>query len=179
MLPYGIIIKQNRAAMQQSVSLWQKKYGILKPINFIKSSFPVILLFMPVYFAAEYLLSKEFNIYNFLYALLIDIVLICFFMYTTAMKTAREYAAAIKEQRMQFVLKEDVIEITTEFSKTVIPYDKIDYCFEKDFLVTLIFDKYDFPFSIPKTCIEKGSYDLFVNILKSKIPDRYVKKGEN
>ena len=100
-------------------------------------------------------------------------------MYTTAMKTAREYAAAIKEQRMQFVLKEDVIEITTEFSKTVIPYDKIDFCFEKDFLVTLIFDRYDFPFSIPKTCIEKGNYDLFVNILKSKIPDRYVKKGEN
>ena len=30
MIPYGIVIKQNRVVLQQSLMLWQRKFGILQ-----------------------------------------------------------------------------------------------------------------------------------------------------
>ena len=83
-----------------------------------------------------------------------------------------------REENIQLVLTESTLEITTEFSKEVIPYNEIDFCFEKNFLITLITDKNNFPLSISKTHFIKGDYDTFTSLLKSKIPGAYVKKGE-
>lgn len=179
MLPYGIIIKQNRAAMQQSVSLWQKKFGILNFGRFLKISFPSILIFSAISIALQLLTQKEENPLTTVIMLIIICSFTVAYMYISAMRTVKQYSENVKEKRVQLVLKEETLEITTEFSKEIIPYSEIDYCYEKDFLVTLMYDKKNFPISLSKVNFEKGNYDVFVSILKSKIPDRYEKRGEN
>ena len=102
-----------------------------------------------------------------------------FLMYLTVFKTVKDYAATARTERIQLVLTEDTLEITTDFSKEIIPYNEIDFCYEKNFLLTLITDKNSFPVSVSKVHVEKGDYDTFVSLLKSRITGRYEKKGEN
>lgn len=179
MLPYGIVIKQNRLVLQQSLNLWQRKYGLLKPSRFIASSIPLISVFAIFYSVAAVVFEKDFSLVSFIGGLIINLALLAIIMYTTAIKTVREYAATAKEENIQLVLKEEELEITTEFSKEVVPYGEIDLCYEKDFLLTVITDKNSFPISVSKMNFVKGNYDIFVSLLKSRIPDRYEKRGEN
>lgn len=179
MLPYGIIIRENRLTLQQSFIIWQRKFGFLKADKFLKISLPIILSIMALSLVFLFVFDKNIDIITLLYTLVLVIGFSASYFYLSAMRTVREYAENTKERRVQVVLKEEVLEITTDFSKEVIPYKEIDCCFEKDFLVTLIYDKKSFPLSIAKTNFEKGNYDVFVSLLKSKLPGRYEKKGEN
>lgn len=179
MLPYGIIIKQNRLILQQSLTLWQRKFGLLRPGKFIASSLPLVCVFTVFYSLAIVISEKEFSLMSLITGVVMNVVFVAFLMYLSAVKTVREYAAATKEENIQLVLKEDELEITTEFSRETVPYSEIDLCYEKDFIVTLITDKNSFPLSISKMHFVKGNYDVFVSLLKSRLPDRYEKKGEN
>lgn len=179
MLPYGIIIKQNRIAMQQSFTVWQKKYGILSPRKFISVSAFILTLFVIIFSTVLFVTEKEFSLFFFASELVISFMIVASFMYLTAMKTVREYATSMKEERIQLVLKEEALEITTEFTKEIIPYNELDFCFEKDFLLTLITDKNNFPLTVSKTGLEKGDYDTFCSLLKCRIPNKYEKRGEN
>ena len=179
MIPYGILIKQNRIIMQHSLVIWQKKFGLLKPSKFIATAVPLICLFTVMFSAVSYFTSTGITPAIFASELFINVALITSFMFLNAVKTVREYGATIKEEKLQLVLKEDVLEITTEFSKEIVPYEDIALCFEKDFVVTLMCDENSFPVAISKMHFEKGSYDIFVSLLKSKLPGKYEKRGEN
>lgn len=179
MIPYGIVIKQNRIVLQQSLLLWQKKYGLLKMSKFVASAIPLLSLFAIAVCAATVLLEKSFSAFDIFSGILMNMLLVAFIMYTTALKTVKDYAAATKEENIQLVLKEECIEITTEFSKETIPYDEIELCYEKNFLLTLITDKNAFPLCVSKMHFVKGDYDTFVSLLKSRLPHKYEKRGEN
>ncbi len=179
MLPYGIIIKENRLTMQQAFMVWQKKFGILKPLQFIKTVFLPLVFMAAVYFAASMFLDKYFTVQSALITVAIYAVFLGIYMYSAAIKTVRDFAVSSKDRRVQIVFKDETVEIVTEFSKEVIYYAEIDLCYEKDFLLTLIFDRGNFPLSISKMNFEKGDYDTVVSILRSKLPGRYEKKGEN
>ena len=179
MMPYGIIVKENRLTLQQSYVIWQKKFGMLRPGKFLKISFPVLLITVILSMALQFVLQKQIDIVTLLTMLAVVSVFTALYLYVSAMRTVRQYAESVKEKRVQLLLKENELEIMTEFSKEVIPYEEIDLCFEKDFLVTLIYDKNNFPLSLSKVNFEKGNYDVFVSLLKSRIPGRYEKKGEN
>lgn len=179
MLPYGIVFKQNRQTMQQALTVWQKKFGLLKADNIIKKSILPIVFFSVFYVSISVLVEKEYNVFYMLYGLFLNCGLIITYIYLTAVKTVREYAQTVKESKVQIVLKEDFMEITTKFSKEIIPYNEIELCFEKDFFLTVIYDRYSFPIPISKVFIEKGNYDIFISLLKSRVGNRYVKKGEN
>ena len=179
MIPYGIVIRENKIALQQSFVIWQRKFGLLKAGKFIKESFPVIFIIMTLSLIFFYIFDRNVDVFSLLYTFALIIVFSVSYFYLTAMKTIKQYAETAKEKNIQLVLKDDVLEITTEFSKEEIPYDEIDCCYEKDFLVTLIYDKNNFPLSVSKTNFIKGDYDIFVSLLKEKIPGRYEKKGEN
>lgn len=178
MTPYGIIVKQSRAAMQQSYIFWQKKYGLLSGKKFIASSIPVLSIFAVVYCAVTVIFEKEASALSLFSGIIMNMLLIAFIMYSNAIRTVKEYALTAREEKLQLVLNEDTIEITTAFSKEIIPYSEIELCFEKNFLITIITDKNAFPLSITKTHFLTGDYDTFTSILKSRIPAAYVKKGE-
>lgn len=179
MIPYGIIIKENGLALQQSYVIWQKKFGLLKPGTFFKISLPVLTFFTVLSVALQAASEKEAGVSSILFTFIAVLFFTVLYLYLAAMKTVKQYGENISERKIQLLLKENEIEIMTEFSKDSIPYDEIDYCFEKDFLVTLIYDRYNFPISISKVNVEKGNYDVFVSLLQSRIPGRYEKKGEN
>ena len=133
MLPYGIIIKQNRIVMQHSLVIWQKKFGLLSPSKFIGTSLPLICLFTVLFSVVSYFTSTGLTPAIFAGELLLNTALICVFMFLSAVKTVREYATAMKEEKIQLVIKEDALEITTEFSRIIVPYEDIAFCYEKDF----------------------------------------------
>ncbi len=178
MTPYGIIVKQSRAAMQQSYVFWQRRYGLLSAKKFVASSIPVLSVFAVIYCAITVIFQKELSAISLFGGIIMNMLLIAFLMYTNALRTVKEYAHTAREERLQLVLNEDTIEITTAFSREIVPYSEIELCFEKNFLITLITDKNAFPLSISKTHFINGDYDSFTSLLKSKIPDAYVKKGE-
>lgn len=179
MLPYGIIIKQNRLVLQQSLTVWQKKYGLLRPEKFVFSAIPFVSVFAIVYAIVNVVFETSFSPFTFFIGLFMNMGLVALLIYLTSLRTVREYALSTKEENVQLVLTEDALEITTEFSKEVVPYGEIDLCYEKNFLLTVITDKNAFPLSVSKMHFVKGNYDIFVSLLKSKIPDRYEKRGEN
>lgn len=179
MLPYGIVIKQNRIVMQHSLLIWQKKYGLLKPSKFIRTALPYICLFTVIFSVVSFFTSGEITPLMFIGELALNTALISSYMFLNAVKTVREYSASMKEEKIQLVLKEDVLEITTEFSKEIVPYEDIALCYEKDFVVTVICDKNNFPIAVSKMHFIKGNYDVFVSHLKSRLPHIYEKRGEN
>lgn len=179
MIPYGIVIKQNRVVLQQSLMLWQRKFGILQGGKFVLSSIPLLSAFAAVYCAVTVAFEKDFSAASLFGGILMNMLLLAFLMYLTAVRTVKEYAATAKEENIQLVLNEDSLEITTAFTKEVVPYSEIDLCFEKNFLLTVITDKNALPLCISKMHLVKGNYDTFTSILKSKVNERYEKRGEN
>ena len=179
MLPYGVIIKEKRPTLQQAFLVWQKKCGILQPARFIKTAALPLIVLAAVYFVASMLLDKYFTVESALFTVIIYVVFLGIYMYSSAAKNVRDFASGSKDRRVQLVFKDEAVELVTEFSKEIFYYDEIDYCFEKDFLITLIFDKDNFPLSISKMNFEKGDYDTVASILRNKLPGRYEKKGEN
>lgn len=177
MLPYGIVIKQNKNTFYQSLMLWQKKYGILK-LSSLALHFAVVGVIFGLVSAAYFAFFKQrVTIYDAAAVFGMGLILIAYFLYSSAVKTVRDFSGNF-DKRLQLVLKEDIIEITTENSKQTVPYDEICLCFEKNFLLTIITDKYSLPISVSKMMLEKGNYDIFVSLIKEKLADRYVKKGE-
>ena len=179
MIPYGIVIKQNRMVLQQSLMLWQRKFGILSGGKFIASSIPFLSVFAVIYAAVTVIFEKEFSVFSLFGGIVMNMLLMAFLMYLTATKIVKEYAATAREENIQLVLTEDTLEITTAFSKEVVPYSEIDLCFEKNFLLTVITDKNAFPLCVSKMHFVKGDYDTFTSLLKSKVRERYEKRGEN
>ena len=179
MIPYGVIIKQNRIVMQQSLLFWQKRFGLLSPSKFVASAIPLLSVFAVVYSTATAAFERDFSVVGLFIGILMNMGFIAFLMYLTAVKTVKDYAATAREENIQLVLTEDTLEITTEFSKEVVPYNEIDLCFEKNFLLTVITDKNAFPLSVSKMHFVNGDYDIFVSLLKSKVSGRYEKRGEN
>ena len=129
MIPYGIVIRENKLALQQSFVIWQRKFGLLKAGKFIKESFPVIFIIMALSLIFFYIFDRNIDVFSLLYTFGLIIVFSVSYFYLTAMKTIKQYAETAKEKNIQLVLKDDVIEITTEFSKEVISYDEIDCCY--------------------------------------------------
>lgn len=179
MLPYGVIIRENRLTMQQAFMVWQRKFGYLKPTTFISCTILPLIVLVAIYIVGSLFLDKESSIEVSLVSGVLYAILLAAYMYTTVIKTVKDFTVTSRDRRVQLVLKEEAIEIVTDFSKETVFYDEIDLCYEKNFLVTLIFDKGNFPLSISKMHFERGDYDTFVEILRNKLPGKYEKKGEN
>lgn len=179
MLPYGIVINQDRFSLQQAIMLWQRKFGILKTKSILLFCVLPAAAFSLIYAFAILLLDKENSFTAIFIAAAIYFIILSIYIALNAIRSAKEFSATTRSTRMQLVLKQDVLEITTEFSKDIIPYGEIDFCFEKNFLLTLIYDKKSLPVAVSKMLTEKGDYDMFVSLLKNKVADRYEKKGDN
>lgn len=175
MIPYGIVIKENRQALQKSCSLWQRKFGFLSFGRFIKESFLSLIIMVAVFIALLVITDQDVTI---VYAGIVAVAITGFYLYSAVVRTVRDFAQVTREKNIQLVLKEDTIEITTEYSRETVPYNEIFYCIEKDFIITLIIDKHSMPVSVPKMNVLKGNYDTFASLLRSKIADRYEKKGD-
>ncbi len=176
-MPYGIIYRQNQALARESIFIWQKRYGFLRLSAFLKVSVLPVIGFAVLYFVIYMLINKQLNVSEIALGVLTQSGFLFVLMLIELLRSVKAFTPK-SEGKIQAVLKDEMLEITTAYSKEVIPYNEIELCVEKNFILTIIYDKNTIPLSVAKMQLEKGNYDMFVSLLKEKVSDKFIKKGE-
>lgn len=172
-MPYGILFNNNTGAMTQSILLWQKKYGVLRPAFFLPFSVVVCLISTALSFAfALYIKQIDFIFYT----LILEYAVLMFYVSGEAVSLTKKLVSQ-EHVTMEAVIYDEYMTVKTRFTKDTLYYDEITCCIEKNFILTLIHDKYAMPFSIAKINVTKGSYDEFAEKLKEKLGGKFVQKG--
>lgn len=177
MTPYGIVYRDNPYALQKSVEIWQKKFGVFNAPTFLKfGGISVILLFAVSIIMGIF--DKE-NFISYASTFLLIAVLTFVLIYSVINNTYIKQMALTNTQKeeKQIVLYDDRLEFGTPYSKAVYYYSDIAYCCEQSETITLIIDTAAMPFSIHKSSILKGSYDEFSFRLRSFIGSKYEYMG--
>ncbi len=175
MTPYGIVYNENIHAFEQSVRLWQKKFGVLKIRTFVKIS--AVLWALAIVVTVALFVAKI----DILYAVFYWIMTLCMniFSYFTAKNGYVKQICKGNYQpyEKQIVLFEDRLEITTGYGKGTYYYDEIVLVHEKNGVITIIIDEGAAPYCVYAHGIKKGDYRTFSSILKEKTAPVYVFNG--
>ena len=177
MTPYGIVYRDNPYALQKSVEIWQKKFGVFNLRTFMKiggASAAVLL-------AVNLLLGvfSEDGIFTYISSFMIMTVLVFVLIYVVTNNTYVKQMALLKNNKedTQIVLYEDRIECGTPYSRSTYYYSDIILCQEENNIITIIVDTAILPLSVQKTNILKGSYDEFSFILRRCMGSKYKYMG--
>ncbi len=177
MTPYGIVYRDNPYALQKSVEIWQKKFGVYNISTFLKLGgiSAVLLLAVNIILA---ILSKE-TFMAYLSTFIIMVVLTFVLIYVVVNNTYVKQMALTNTQKddKQIVLYEDRLEFGTGYTRAIYYYSDIVYCCEQADIITIITDTAAMPFSVQKNSISKGSYDEFSFKLRSLIGSKYEYTG--
>ena len=177
MTPYGIVYRDNPYALQKSVEIWQKKFGVYNAPVFIKIGgiSAVILLIVNLLLGFSY--SENFLAYisTFIIMLVLTFVLI----YTVVKNTYIKQMALTNTQKdeKQIVLYDDRLEYGTGYTKAVYYYSDVAYCCESGDVITIITDTAAIPLSVQKSSISKGDYQEFSRILRLTAGAKYEYTG--
>lgn len=177
MTPYGIVYRDNLYALEKSVKIWQKKFGVFNLRTFMKiggASAAVLL-------AANLLLGvfSEDGIFTYISSFMIMTVLVFVLIYVVTNNTYVKQMALLKNNKedTQIVLYEDRIECGTPYSRSTYYYSDIILCQEENNIITIIVDTAILPLSVQKNNILKGSYDEFSFILRRCMGSKYKYMG--
>ncbi len=174
MLPYGIVFTENMFSFSESVKVYQKGYGILRPVSLVKI-FSVLWIVMAAVGTAIYFYEKDIA-YLIYFLVLTVIVNIVMYFNTKKFFIKRICSANFSPSEKQIVLYDEYFEITTGYSKSVYYYDEIYEINISDSLITIILDPVILPLSISSSEIKKGEYSVFLNFLKEKAAKK-IKNG--
>ena len=177
MTPYGIVYRDNPYALQKSVEIWQKKFGVLNISTFLKiGSIPAVILL-----AVNLLLGlfSEDGIIAYMGSFAVMTVLSFVLIYVVINNTYVKQMALTNTQKddKQIILYEDRIEFGTGYTRATYYYSDIVLCREEADVITIITDTAAMPFSIQKSCVSKGSYDEFSFILRKNMGIKYQYMG--
>ena len=177
MTPYGIVYRDNPYALQKSVEIWQKKFGVYNLPTFLKTGGISALLLFAVNIILSFLSKETFITY--LSTFIIMVILTFLLIYMVVNNTYVKQMALTNTQKedKQIVLYEDRLEFGTPYTRAVYYYKDIVYCCEQSDIITIITDTAAMPFSIQKSSISKGSYDEFSFKLRALIGGKYEYMG--
>ena len=187
MTPYGIVYRDNPYALQKSVEIWQKKFGVFNIKTFVKIGVPSAII-IPVISLLLELFSKESNYER---KELSVLIIFLFFIVMVALSIFMVYRVVsityvkqmtlsnVQKDDKQIVLYEDRLEYGTAYSRSTYYYNDIILCQEEDHIITIIIDTAAMPLSIQTGSISKGSYDEFSFILRNCIGGKYQYVGGN
>lgn len=175
MTPYGIVYKENIHALQESVTVWQKKIGVLKLGTVLKIDAVIMSIALVICFAL--ILFKVDGIYVAMLAFLgiLAAATVYFLIKHSFMKETTR--VNFQNTDKQIVLFEDRIEYVTPFSKGEYYYDELAFAYEKNGIITLLIDEASLPCSICAHEIKKGNYETFSKILREKMGSKYTFEG--
>lgn len=179
MTPYGIVYRDNPYALQKSVEIWQKKFGVFNISAFLKiGGISAVILF-----AVNLILGlfTEDGIFTYLGSFLIMLILTFVLIYMVVNNTYVKQMALTNTQKedKQIVLYEDRMEYGTGYTRAVYYYSDIVFCHEQADILTIITDTAAIPLSVQKSSVSKGSYDEFTSILRRNIGGKYTYAGGN
>lgn len=177
MTPYGIVYRDNPYALQKSVEIWQKKFGVLNITTFLKigGMSAIILLVVNIILG----LFAKGGIITYLGSFVVMLILTIVFIYAVIKNTYIKQMALTNTQKedKQILIYEDKIEYGTGYTRATYFYSDIVYCCESDDLITIIPDTAAIPFSIQKSSVLKGNYQEFSSLLRKYAGNKYEYMG--
>ena len=177
MTPYGIVYRDNPYALQKSVEIWQKKFGVFNLPVFLKIGGLSAILLLAVnlllgYFSEDGLLTY---MSSFVIMLILTFVLIYMVVNNTYVKQMA--LANTQKEDKQIILYDDRLEFGTGYTRATYYYSDIVLCREEADIITIITDTAAMPFSIQKSSVSNGSYDEFSFILRKFLGGKYQYMG--
>ncbi|MBQ8504343.1 MAG: hypothetical protein IJ491_08740 [Clostridia bacterium] len=177
MTPYGIVYKENLYSLQESVTVWQKKIGVLKLGTVLKID--AVILSIDLVLCLLMILLKADGIYIAMLAVLGILCAAAVYIVTKNSFLKEITRVNFQNTDKQIVLFEDRIEYVTPFSKGEYFYDELVFAHEKNGIITLLIDEASLPCSICAHEVKKGNYETFSRILREKMGNRYIFEGGN
>lgn len=172
MTPYGIIYRESPYSYEQSVSIWQKKFGVMKISLLIKMALAINIVVGALYFAAGYILKDSVYFYIFPIHFIANFISVYMVMRTTNIKNVA--SQCVQKTDVQLVLYEDKFVFTTPYSKSEYYYDELVYCEEKHGCITIIVDEGVAPISLQREFIKTGEYSRVREILSEKLGSSFI-----
>lgn len=179
MTPYGIVYRDNPYALQKSVEIWQKKFGVYNFPTFLKIGGVAAIILLIVNILLGFL-SRE-TMFAYISTFVVMLILTFVLIYTVVKNTYIKQMALTNTQKedKQIVLYDDRIEYGTGYTKAVYYYSDIFYCNESADIITIITDTAAMPLSIQKKSVVKGDYQKFSEILKMTAGSKFEYMGGN
>lgn len=164
MTPYGIIYTDGAYSFEESVSFWQKKFGVMKISQFIKATVTVNVILAFVYAFAAVIFKDKTYLLSYIMQFFATAVIVYSMMKTTNIKNMAKQCR--QKTDIQIVFYDERLTVTMPYSQSEYYYDEL-CCFEKNGTLTVVVDESVAPLSISNMCIKKGSYeavrDIFIN----------------
>lgn len=172
MTPYGIIYRESPYSYEQSVEIWQRKYGVMKLSLLIKISLAINALIACLYFAAGYILKDSSYFYIFPIHFIATFISVYMVMRTTNIKSVA--SQCMQRTDVQIVFYDDRFILTTPYSRSEYYYDELIHCEEKNGCITIIVDTGVAPISLQKEFIKRGDYYCVTDILRSRLGSSFI-----
>lgn len=177
MTPYGIVYRDNPYALQKSVEIWQKKFGVFNIPTFLKIGGLSALVLLAVNLLLG-VLSQD-GIFTYISSFIIMTVLVFVLIYVITNNTYVKQMSLANTQKedKQIVLYEDRLEFGTGYTRATYYYNDIVLCHEEADVITIVTDTAAMPLSVQKSSVSKGSYDEFSFILRKYMGGKYQYMG--
>ena len=172
MTPYGIIYRENPYSYEQSVGIWQRKFGVMKLSLLIKIALAINAAVGVLYFAAGYILKDYTYFYIFPIHFIANFVSVYMIMKATNIKNVA--SQCIQKTDVQLVFYGEKIVFTTPYSKSEYYYDELVYCQEKNNCITIVVDEGVAPISLQREFIKTGDYFRVKQILSEKLGSSFI-----
>lgn len=175
MTPYGIIYRENPYSYEQSVSIWQKKFGVMKLSLLIKIALAINVAMGVLYFAAGYILKDSTYFYIFPVHFIANFVSVYMIMRSTNIKSVA--SQCMQKTDVQLVFYGEKLVFTTPYSRSEYYYDELVYCKEKNGCITIVVDEGVAPISLQKEFIKTGDYFRVKEILIEKLGNGFIREA--
>ena len=177
MTPYGIVYRDNPYALQKSVEIWQKKYGVFNIPTFLKIGLLSILMLIPVNILLAYMNKEDLGVFFIMFAGIIVLTFVLIYIVTNNTYVKQMALTNSQKEDKQIVLYEDILEYGTGYTKAIYYYSDIVYCCECADTITIITDTAASPLSVQKASVKKGDYQEFSNVLRRCAGTKFEYKG--
>ena len=177
MTPYGIVYRDNPYALQKSVEIWQKKYGVFNIPTFLKIGALSTLMLIPVTILLAYMNKEDLGVFFIMFAGMIILTFVLIYMVVNNTYVKQMSLTNAQKEDKQIVLYEDRLEYGTGYTKAIYYYSDIVYCCECADTITIITDTAAIPLSVQKASVKKGDYQEFSNVLRRCAGTKFEYKG--
>ena len=177
MTPYGIVYRDNPYALQKSVEIWQKKFGVFNIPTFLKIGGISAVILLAINLLLGYLSDQGIISYILTFVFMIIFVFVLIYMTINNTYVKQMALANTQKEDKQIVLYEDRLEFGTGYTRATYYYSDIIFCSEESDIITIIVDNAAMPFSVQKNSVSKGSYDEFSFILRKYMGGKYQYMG--
>ena len=177
MTPYGIVYRDNPYALQKSVEIWQKKFGVFNLPVFLKIGGISAIVLLAVNLLLGFFSEDGALTYMSSFVIMLILTFVLIYMVVNNTYVKQMALANTQKEDKQIILYDDRLEFGTGYTRATYYYSDIVLCREEADIITIITDTAAMPFSIQKSSVSKGSYDEFSFILRRVLGGKYQYMG--